>query len=57
MASSARWGEIDDEPEPDHPEWMTTDVADGEMVSRRLPQSSGEPARAVSGDADVDTEA
>ena len=30
----------------DHPERMTTDVADREVVRRKLPPSSGEPARA-----------
>ena len=43
--------------EPDHPEGMTTEGGEGGMVCRRLPQSSGEPARAASEGAGVDTAA
>ena len=39
----------------DHPERMTTDVADREIVRRRLPPSSGEPARAPSGRGEAET--
>ena len=39
----------------DHPERMTTDAADREIMLRRLPPSSGEPARTQSGRREAET--